>query len=242
MPDNDKLVSLSGSPIHVHKERERPFRPAVGSEDSQRIEEHIERHIGPIHMVWHELISDLIHLDVHHIKPTPERHVHTLVTSGMSDLPMSPPEEVADCKYAELLITLPAEWPVDEESFKDDRHYWPVHLLKWLARFPHEYETWLWLGHTVPNGNPPGPYHASAKFAGALLVPPITAPQEFHSFKCSPDKEVSFFSVVPLYQEEMDVKLRKGPDVLFDLFDKYGVNDVINTERKNVAKKWWQKG
>lgn len=240
MADDEKLVSMSGSPLYVHKERERPFQPAAGSEDSEQIEKHIERYLGPIEWVWHEIISDLVHLDVHYIKPTPERNVHTFISTGMSDLPMSPPEGAEENKYAELLVTLPAQWSVSEDAFKDEKNYWPIHLLKWLARFPHEYETWLWWGHTVPNGNPPEPYHPSTTFVGAILVPPGTVPQDFLSCKSGPEKEVSFFSVIPLYPEEMNLKLRKGSDALFDLFDTYGVNEIIDIQRKNVAKKWWR--
>ena len=240
MADDEGLVSKSGSPIFLHKERERPLQPAAGSEDTEQIQKHIERHLGPVESVWHELVSDLVHIDVHYIKPTPERNVHTFVSTGMSDLPMSAPEGSEGSKYAELLVTLPAEWPVSEDDFKNEKNYWPIGALKWLARFPYEYETWLWSGHTVPHGNPPGPYHPSTRFVGAIIAPPVTVSPEFLSFRCSPDKEVSFFSVIPLYPEEMDLRLRKGSDALFDLFAKSGVNEIIDIQRKNVAKKWWR--
>ena len=29
--------------------------------------------------------------------------------------------------------------------------FWPIQMLKFLARFPHEYKTWLGWGHTIPN-------------------------------------------------------------------------------------------
>jgi hypothetical protein len=57
---------------------------------------------------------------------------------------------------------------------------------------------------------------------------------------CNATKKVHFFSVIPLFQEEMDLKLNKGIDQLFDLFDKHGIDDTIDLNRKNVAKKgWW---
>jgi len=244
MSEKETERSESGSPIYVHNERKKPFELAFGSsEDIEQVENHIEQYIGKVDMVWHELISDLVHLDVHHIKPTPERNVHTLITTGMSDLPMSAPENAKDFKYAELLITLPAEWSISEGSFRDEKNYWIVGLLKMLARLPHEYETWLWWGHTVPNGNPPMPYHQSTKFVGAILAPPVTVSADFLTLKCNPDKEVHFFSVIPLYQEEMDLKLKKGMDALFDLFDKNGINEIVDINRKNVAtKKWWRLG
>lgn len=57
-------------------------------------------------------------------------------------------------RYAELVISLPPFWPLDEQSWRDERHYWPVRLLKTLGRLPHEYDTWLGVGHTIPNGDP----------------------------------------------------------------------------------------
>lgn len=236
--DEEVERSGSGDPILVHKQRKRPSDVIAGSsEDAATIERHIEQRIGKIDRVWHELISDIIHLDVHHVKPTAQRNVHTLVTTGMSDIPMNPPPGAENLGYAELLITLPPEWPIDEDAFRDEKNYWVVRLLKTLARFPHEYETWLWRGHTVPNGNPAVPYHDSTKFVGSLLAPAF--PPDFVSLKCGPKKTVYFFSVFPIYQEEMDLKLRKGADTLFNLFDKNRITEVIDLKRKNVGRKWW---
>jgi hypothetical protein len=237
---DEKTVSLSGSPIYNHTERKRPFEVATGSEDAEKLDLHIEQYVGEIDMVYHEIISDLVHIDVHHIKPTSARNVHTLVTTGMSDRPMLPPEQMADCKYAELLITLPPDWLISSDAFQDEANYWPVRLLKWLARFPHEYETWLWYGHTIPNGNPPEPFHHSTKLDCAMLAPPLSLSEEFHSFQCNEEKEVHFFSVIPLYPEEVTLKLRNGSNALFDLFDKYKIDEVVDLNRRNVAKKWWK--
>ncbi len=244
MEENEEERSESGNPIYRYEERKKPFGLALASsEDVELIENHIEKHIGKAAMVWHELISDLVHLDVHHIKPTAERNVHTLITTGMSDLPMNPPPKAEECKYAELMITLPPEWPISEEAFKNEENYWVVGLLKLLARFPHVYETWLWWGHTMPNGDPAVPFHNSNNFIGAILAPPIKVPKDFITLQCNPDKVVHFFSVIPLYQEEMDLKLKRGMDPLFELFDRYNVSEVIDIRRKNVAKKkWWPFG
>ena len=48
--------------------------------------------------------------------------------------------------------------------------------LKQLARMPHEYDTWLWTGHTVPNFDPPEPYDESTSLCGALVMPPMLVP------------------------------------------------------------------
>ena len=56
----------------------------------------VQRHLGPIDKVWHEILSDTVHLDVHHLPPSPGRNYHTLVTTGMSDLPMNAPPQAPD--------------------------------------------------------------------------------------------------------------------------------------------------
>ncbi len=87
---NDNLVSRSGAPIWNHKESEKEFEIAIGDEERlEEISEHIEKHIGPIDMVWHEIVSHLVHIDVHHIRPSDTFDFHVLVTSGMRDQTMN---------------------------------------------------------------------------------------------------------------------------------------------------------
>jgi len=233
--DTNNLKSMSGAPIWKHEAREREFEFAIASEDLEAIEQHITSSIAAPDMVFHEIISDLVHVDVHWIKPDQTRNFHTLITTGMSDRPMSPPDHASECTYAELLIELPQDWPLTEEAFKDEKNYWPIRLLKHLARFPHEYNTWLWSGHSVANGDPPEPYHPTTKLAGAMLTPALNLSPDLLKFRCRPDKEVWFFSVIPLYVDEMDFKLRKGSDALCSAFDRYGITELIDPGRRNVV-------
>lgn len=232
--------SKSGSPVYRYGQRTRDFEAAVGSEDSRKIESHIESYVGPIHTVFHELMSDRVHLDIHFVPPTKERHLHTLVTTGMSDLPMNAPAGAEQCRYAELVVVLPPTWQLGENEFRDESNYWVVRMLKMLARFPHEYDTWFWWGHSIPNGDPAEPLHSSTKFVGAILAPPVTIEEGFFTFKCTDEKEVHFFAVIPLYQEEIDFKLEKGADALFERFDEHGITEVVDINRPNVAKKRWK--
>ena len=99
-------------------------------------------------------------------------------------------------RYAELMITLPPDWKLDKESFEDERWYWPVRLIKTLARLPHKYGTWLGWGHTVPNGDPAEPYAADVRFDGCILLPSISVPAEFHRLRIDGDKEIAFLAIV----------------------------------------------
>ncbi|HEL4237499.1 TPA: suppressor of fused domain protein [Stenotrophomonas maltophilia] len=231
-------VSPGGSPIMVHS-REKDFTPPQGEEHIEAIGAHIERHLGPVSGVFHEIISDLVHIDVHVVPATEQFPYLRLVTSGMSDLPMTVPDEVdADVpRYMELMVTLPADWPISQDAFEDERNYWPVRLLKGLAQLPHEYDTWLGFGHTIPNGHPSEPYAPGVGFDGAIVLPPVTPPEDFAELALEDGKVISFMTIIPLYPEEMDLKLKKGAEALLDRFDAKNIQDVIEPGRVNVARK-----
>lgn len=142
-----KVVSMSGAPIVKH-DAPTEWQPPQGEECIEQISEHLEAYLGGIETVFHEVVSDTVHIDVHFVNPTEEFPFCRLVTSGMSDLPMTAPENADVPKYVELMITLPGTWKIDQTSFKNESWYWPVRLLKDLARLPHKYNTWLGWGHT----------------------------------------------------------------------------------------------
>ena len=65
MPDEH---SPGGSAIYRHAARERDWDPVSGDTSAiQAIERHIAQYFGSIDTVYHELASDLFHLDVHEV-------------------------------------------------------------------------------------------------------------------------------------------------------------------------------
>ncbi|MDQ0112427.1 suppressor of fused domain protein [Paenibacillus harenae] len=233
-------LSQSGYPVYRHEERKRDIEFATENEQTMNaISEHVEKHIGKISSVFHEIISDLIHLDILIVNPTKERNYYTIVTSGMSNLPMNVPEGAEEFKFAELMLCLPSDWKLSQEAFELEENYWPIHWLKKMARLPHEYQTWLYLAHTVPNGDPAQPFASNTQLSGMILsVPTIVEDlKSFFTLSLPNETDVHFFSLIPLYKEEMDLKLKSGADALFEKLEKAGVNEIINLKRKNVAKK-----
>lgn len=235
--DDGKLVSLSGQPIYRYDDAPPGLEAVQGEICLEEISNHIETHLGPIESVFHEIVSDLVHIDVHWVPPHDGNPFHRLVTSGMSDLPMQVPAELDAPEHLELMVTLPPDWRIEQEAFQDEAWYWPVRLLKTLARFPHKYRTWLGWGHSMPNGDPSEPYAPNTNLCGALLLPAVSAPEEFATLNIDAEKEIHFLAVVPLYREEMELKLRKGSDALLEKFGAHDVSDVIDPSRRNVAKK-----
>jgi hypothetical protein len=239
MTEDDDEVA--GGRVYRHGDRTKPFTPAAGSEDAEILEDHIDSAFGKVETVFHELLSDLVHIDVHVIPPTESRNFTTLVTSGMSDLPMAAPERAPQCRFAELLLHLPPDWPVSDAAFEDEQFYWPVRLLKSLARFPHEYDTWLWWGHTLPNGDPAEPYEPSFPFSCALIKESWVYSAESATLMCSPEKTVQFFAVAPLFQDEMELKLRKGTETLLKRWSKRRIiPELVTPKRQNVGRSMWR--
>ena len=231
MSDQDPTIG----PTYRHGEA-KPFEFALGdSENIEAIEAHIERWIGKPASVFHELISDKVHIDVHIVPPSEKFPFYTLVTSGMSDRPMAAPAEKPDWAHAELYLCLPPDWVLEGEEAKEERFFWPIQALKFLARFPHQYETWLWYGHTIPNGDPAQPVNDFTKLCAFILLTPHCVPAEFHELKIDAEKTIRFFALVPMHQDELSLKLRKGAEAFEKAFVDAGHSELLQPDRKSVA-------
>ncbi len=108
-------VSTGGGQILRHEEAA-GWQLPHGEPSTEKISNHIAAHMGEPEAVFHEIVSDTVHIDLYRVGPTAELPVFTLVTSGMSDLPMSVPPQVDAPDDIELMITLPSDWRLDGES------------------------------------------------------------------------------------------------------------------------------
>jgi hypothetical protein len=224
--------SGSGQPIFRHEESVAPGDSSGDATLIAAIDAHVAEHFGATTTVWHQVASPYVHIDVHVVAPTNERPVFTLVTSGMSERPMS---SASGDRDAELTILLPSTWPsVDSADFGRPESFWPYKLLQDLAELPHEFSTSLWTGHTVPNGDPPTPYASDKALCGALLMPPLIAPEGFETLEVG-EREVHFLAVMPLHRDEMQLKLDKGLDSLLDLLDRAEITEVLHVDRSSVV-------
>jgi Suppressor of fused protein (SUFU) len=206
--------------------------------DIAAITAHIERHVGRIHKVFHEIVSDDLHIDIHHVKSSMLRRFEVLVTSGMSAVPMAVPEESNEPRFAEMVTILPKGWPLTTDAFADERIYWPVRLMKTLARLPHDANTWLGFGHTLANGESESqtkPYAEGTELCAAAVLPSFTLGEDFSCMQRENAPEIFFWAAVPLHLAELKFKLENGIDPLLDLFDKYKITDRIVPDRRSVV-------
>lgn len=238
---NKKEVTPGGSPIYRYEEQEnREFQmPAEMGRYAGEIEAQFAQ-LFPDHksFVFHELLSDLVHIDVHVICPDEELPFYVLYTTGMSDLPMTLPEEIENpelYRRSELYLFLPGDWqlgkPGDVGTDIPPEYYWPIHLIKFLARFPHEYKTWLGWGHTMPNGPGYAPIGEGTKMGGVVL----TAMDKVPPLKAKDGTVVNFYMVLPAYKEEIEYKLRYGMEKLEERFMEGKVSLVWDIQRPNLC-------
>jgi hypothetical protein len=194
---------------------------------------HVNKNVGPIAHLFHWRGAELVHVNVLHVPPTRGRNRHTLLTCGMSQRPMCPPEEASDCRFAELYLSLPPDWPI-QPPIPDERSVWPIRELAQLARFAHTAETWLWYGHTVGAEDPKERITPGAGFTAWILGPHLSLGHDGCVFEFG-GRTIYYHSVLPIYPEELDLARTCGPDVLFWLFSATQIDDLVNIRRPNVA-------
>lgn len=226
-PEAQKLVSdcegyLSEEPVEMY-----------GEADWDAVEKHIEKYFGYYDYVFHESVSTGIHLDICVIPPRKDHNYYTLVTFGMGAHRMNVPEELTEKKLerAELLINLPPDWKLSEEDWQEEKWYWPIDVLKWIARIPvKDRNTWLGWGHTISSGEP---FAESTKLCGAMLLNPGVFGEPSYFCTLPDGDEVNFYQLIPLYKEEMEFKLENSVDELIDKCPDE-ILEVINPTRLNA--------
>jgi len=180
--------------------------------------------------VSHELLPQIPHIDVYTFKRTSKRpegdqFVYPLVTGGMSDLPMTVPQQAVHSPRRVELVFYCTE-PREEY----------IQTLRWLAHFPHDSKSWLGHGHTMPNGNPPEPLWGSAGLNTVIFMPPIVSKDQTlpNRFQINGDP-VHLLWVVPLSAAECNYKLQNGFDAMLDLFDQNQHPHVFDPKRKTYT-------
>lgn len=238
---SEEEVTSGGSTVYRHVARqEEDLEPAHGDvELIEAVSDHFEKHVGPIAWVFHEILSDKIHVDIHVIEPTKERAYWVLFTTGMAELPMTPPEGAEDYEYSELMLCLPAGWPIKQEGPDEELAYWPIRWLKMLARLPYDYDTWLCHGHTIPNGDPPEPFEANTNCCCWLLLNQPWFDEQLDQIVLPDGRKIDIWTPIPLHPEEVKIKLDRGTDALLEHFEKARLpfDQLFDPSRPNTIKR-----
>ena len=194
---------------------------------AKRREAVYEGFFGPCEQVFHEILPLVPHIDVYQFKPGyKDRDFWTLVTSGISDLPTSLPGSVSKDR-ARIDLVFYCDEP--EERY--------LNMLRALAHFPHDNKTWLGLGHTMPNGNPPLPiFENTPNLDSFLFLPTFVKPDKWLGRQLQIEGcPVVLLWVVPITSKECALKLDKGMGAICDLFDSVEHPFVFRGDRKSYV-------
>lgn len=197
--------------------------------EMETLENHIAENFGDFDKVLHELFSPDIHVDIAVITPNDKHNYYILSTMGMGAHSMNIPEELEEdgLDRAELVIYLPPDWKIDSQ---ENEWYWPVQLLKMLARLPIENDSWLGWGHSVDFKDP---FAENTELCSCALMYPEGVPDSADVCVLPNGSKVNFYQVLPLYIEEMQYKIKNGMQGLLKQISSQSY--VVDPHRDNVC-------
>ena len=206
-------------------------------EEMDKVSDYIKQQYGEFDIVAHELVSPDIHCDIAIVPPTDDQPYYKLVTMGAGAFKMNVPEDLKSDVYerAEYVVFLPADWNIKSDKEED---YWPIRMLKTVARLPVSMDDWLFYRHTVNLTDDESPVAVNTGFNSCVLFISFgKGNKPVGPLKLAPsDKEVAFFQLVPLYPEELEFKLEHSFDELEDIMDDDLYDPVVDIHRENYCK------
>ena len=216
------------------------LRPQSVDDLTSVISDHIEKHVGKIGKVLHELIPiSNTHVDINIVYPTNEKPYYTLVTGGMSSKPMKMPKLKVTppdiSKYAELVVCLPPDWKIDEMT--DERWNFPVVWMRYLANYVHEEKKWLSIAHTIPNTDQALPFTDNTELNCWLIRYLQTMPIDAQSITYK-KKTIRLLGMTAITNKEMEYALSNEASNLDELnavlYDR-NVGELVDLTRESVV-------
>ncbi|WP_026926362.1 suppressor of fused domain protein [Granulicoccus phenolivorans] len=239
----DEEFAPNGDPIYRHIDPIEGLTPAPRDKQRRRANEfHLRRYLGDEYITLSERRSWGITLDLHVFPPSQDYPHLTLVTAGMSDLPMAVPDGFEHARL-ELMIGLPAGWPgldpINEAELDKEANFWPIRMLKDVARIPQTYDSFLAWGHTITDQDNML-FDDSAPFAAALIGPPLGYPPALMR-ATTPEGDTDYLAVFPITAAELAYKVTtpNGGDALLDRLSAAGISAVIDPSRGDVVLDTW---
>jgi len=214
-------------------------------EHTEWIDDHLSKFFDAnLISVFHEFPTLDLHLDVYLIKPE-NSSFNILLTSGMSTLKMNVSEQTEnpeELEFAELMMLIPKSINFEQVHTGENKNDWIISILKRTAKFPHFYDTWIGISHTIQAEEDLTPYGNDTEYVGALILPSVTFDKNFTEINRN-GKKINIYNVLPLYKNEMEFKIENGYSQLLDLLIKSNGKEVLDLNRKNLISKksYWDK-
>ena len=194
--------------------------------ENERIEiiKFIEENFGKVEEIY-EVGYGNFSLDVAQINPTKEKPYYTIITLGMGEHKMYNQNNENFSSFAELMISLPPDWSLDDKNYT-----WAIDELMHLAYIPFTfYFSYEW-GHLENNFEP---FSSNTKLSAVTLLYPEMKKENSGLLKLE-NRNLQFYQIVPLYDEEYTFALKNGMKNLLLLDIEKKMSFVIDMNREKV--------
>lgn len=227
----DKLKELG---IEVKNEIKKERHIEMKEDDGSKVINHIEKYLGSFNGCISEVVpGSKVSIDINIINPASERNYITLVTTGMSEYPMA--YTSGEYKYAELIIKLPTDWKLDQESCKDEENYWPIRMLRLLGHLPHLNPGYINEQVIVPHGEPddaPYPFTERTWLSSLMLC----KAEDIPPYVFEDGTKIDFFTLVPITIDEEPLVKEKGSNEVMHMLKS---KDVVDLSREYLVEEEW---
>ncbi len=205
-------------------------QPRGSDESLARIEQHYHTFFGPHRRSRVDLVEkypcDLLIFD-----PTPERLFYTIATRGMSAKVMTPHPGWEPWARQELLVYIPAMFPVDLEA-KDQWTTWVAMYLYFAARYSLDQDVFMGPGSVGHMED-----HRPDKFKDfpfALYIPPLCEKSAFYPLEYG-NTVVNFSAIMPITQAETNYLKTHQLRGLLDRVDRKGEYNLTFDPYRNCV-------
>lgn len=163
--------------------------------------------------------------------------VTVIVTDGLADYKMPVPQVLSEREYNELCFCLPSYW--EWEDLENPAMNWIFPWIQKLAKHVVTKETYFAHGHTIPSGKNTPPLSPTMKQNFLILADPILLENELKPIKLG-SKLVNFLTVIPIFEDEMDMKQEKGASKFLKRFIDKGATELLDDYRTSTIKGKWR--
>lgn len=163
--------------------------------------------------------------------------VTVILTDGLANYKMPVPQVLNEREYNELCFCLPNYW--EWEDLENPAMNWIFSWIQKLAKHVVTKETYFAHGHTIPSGKEMKSFSPTMKQNFLILSDPILLDNELKPIKLG-SKMVNFLTIIPIFEDEMDMKQEKGASKFLKRFIDKGGTELLDDYRISSVKKKWR--
>ena len=210
----------------LFKKRKKAPDLLLSDKDLNTFEKMVSGRIGNYDQVIHEIVSPDLHIDVIPVPPSENRDYYTLITMGMGGYRMPVPSNYGRMNRAEIAVRLPKDWNIHSNEGK---YYWPIRVLKMLARMPYQEQSWLGLYHDIDFGDP---FSEETELCGVMLD---IFDEDIEPLTLESGDQLIVYNVIPIYRSEMEYKLAEGGESLVEKMSDEILHGPVDIHRTGVV-------